>query len=48
MTPFLFSRPRIWLQIFASAYLPQRKPALIYDARSKVEQDHSDDGNPIQ
>jgi len=38
----------IWLQVFTSAYLSQRKPALISDARSKAEQDHPDNGNPIQ
>jgi hypothetical protein len=38
----------IWLQIVISARLPQRKPVLIFNARSKAEQDHSDNGNPIQ
>ena len=38
----------IWLQVFTSAHLPQRKPALISDARPKAKQDRPDDGNPIQ
>jgi hypothetical protein len=38
----------IWLQVFASALLSERKPALISDARAKAKQDRPDDGNPIQ
>jgi hypothetical protein len=38
----------IWLQVFASTLLPERKPALISDARPKAKQDRPDDGNPIQ
>jgi hypothetical protein len=43
-----FITPWIWLQVFTSAPLPTREPALIPDARPKAEQDHPDDGNPIQ
>jgi hypothetical protein len=38
----------IWLQVFASTLLPERKPALIANAGPKAEQDRPDDGNPIQ
>jgi hypothetical protein len=38
----------IWLQVFASAQLSQRKPALISQAPLKAKQGRSDGGNPIQ
>jgi hypothetical protein len=38
----------IWLQVFVSAQLSRRKPALIFHAPPKVEQGRSDGGNPIQ
>jgi hypothetical protein len=38
----------IRLQVFTSAFLAMRQPALISDARPKAEQDRPDDGNPIQ
>jgi hypothetical protein len=38
----------IWLQVFASAQLSQRKPASISRAPRKAEQGRSGDGNPIQ
>jgi hypothetical protein len=38
----------VWFQVFASAHIPQRTPALISDAQPKAEQDRPDDGNPIQ
>jgi hypothetical protein len=40
--------PWIWLQVFTSVLIPERKPDLIPEGRRKAEQDHPDDGNPIQ